>query len=74
MPRGITQFEVHAVVMCACISALVAPSKLQTYRPHCTAVSTDMEEETLAPFGLVEVLDKFHVATVTIQRACVYTR
>ena len=24
-----------------------------------------MEEESLAPFGLVEVLDKFHVATVT---------
>ncbi len=24
-----------------------------------------MEEEALAPFGLVEVLDKFHVATVT---------
>ena len=24
-----------------------------------------MKEESLAPFGLVEVLDKFHVATVT---------
>ena len=24
-----------------------------------------MEEEALTPFGLVEVLDKFHVATVT---------
>ncbi len=42
-----------------------------------TAVSTDMKEEALAPFGRVEVLDKFRVATVTtymelkIQRACV---
>ena len=35
------------------------------FRLHRTAVSTDMEEDALAPFGIVEVLDKFHVATVT---------
>ena len=48
--------------MRACISAFEASD---------VDLSTDMEEEALAPFGLVEVLDKFHVATVTIQRACV---